>query len=229
MLVLGIETATPVCGVCLANDGALVAEYRAAIKNAHGRLLAGAIQMVLRDAGVAVHEIQGIAVSIGPGSFTGLRIGLAAAKGLALATAAPITAVDTLAALATQAPLQDGLIAPLIRSRGDEYYLALYRRQMGVDRIVAETEVVHWETISAHLPQDALIIGATIQHPLPPGFKAAPQAFAHLSAYGVAHLGWRQLLSGQVENGDTLEPRYWQDFEAGKPGKSILPVQPHAL
>ncbi len=103
MIVLGIETATQGCGAALTRDGQLICEYRSQLKNAHERVLAPAIEHLVQDANIQMAEIAGIAVSIGPGSFTGLRIGLATAKGIAYATERPIVAVPTLEALAHQA------------------------------------------------------------------------------------------------------------------------------
>lgn len=228
MLLLGIETATPVCGVALTDDDRLIIEYRAAIKNAHGRLLAGAVQTLLRDAGYTAGDLKGIAVSIGPGSFTGLRIGLAMAKGLSLATGAPIAAIDTLRALAAQAHVQQGLIAPLLRSRANEYYAAVYQRENGLDRLVKSTAVIQWQQIAEWIPPEALLAGQVHQQPLPSGYQMAPPPFTLLSAYTIARLGCEQIRAGQVANADLLEPSYVQDFEAGEPKPGILKAPPNA-
>ncbi|MBN2355030.1 tRNA (adenosine(37)-N6)-threonylcarbamoyltransferase complex dimerization subunit type 1 TsaB, partial [candidate division KSB1 bacterium] len=120
MIILGIETATQVCGVALARDGVLLCEYRSNMKNIHARVLTASIEKIWQDAQVEAGQLNGIAVSIGPGSFTGLRIGLSTAKGIAFAVGCPIMAVPTLQALAHQAPVTAGTICPILRSRPDQ-------------------------------------------------------------------------------------------------------------
>jgi tRNA threonylcarbamoyladenosine biosynthesis protein TsaB len=227
MYLLGIETATPVCGAALTREEALLLEYRSALKNAHGRLLAPAVTRILADAGLQFSDLGAIAVSIGPGSFTGLRIGLAFAKGIAIGRDLPIVAVPTLELLAAQAPLEHGLIAPMLRSRADEYYLGLYERDGTGDRLCAETRIVRWHELPAVVPPEALLIGNSPQHPLPQGYRSAPSAFAQLSGYTVARLGWHRLQEGQRDNPDLLEPLYLQEFVVGKPKKPVFDAGAH--
>ena len=82
MIVLGIESATALCGVALVASGAVQADTRIVQKNVHAEKLLTLVDEVLRKSGRTLHEVSGIAISIGPGSFTGLRIGLSVAKGL---------------------------------------------------------------------------------------------------------------------------------------------------
>ena len=100
MIVLGIETATAVCAVALVDDDVVRAERRYEIPQAHSEKLMECVDDCLKSAGLALSSIDGIAISIGPGSFTGLRIGLSVAKGLAFATDKPVVGVPTLEALA---------------------------------------------------------------------------------------------------------------------------------
>ena len=100
MTLLGIETATAVCGVALVRDGEVLAEKAVEERYAHAEKLFGFLDDVLESSGVPLRELHGIAVSIGPGSFTGLRIGLSVAKGLHVATGIPVIPVPTMEALA---------------------------------------------------------------------------------------------------------------------------------
>lgn len=221
MVVLGIETATQICGAALARDGQLLCEYRSQVKNAHERVLAPAIEQLLRDAHVQLADIDGIAISIGPGSFTGLRIGLATAKGIAYAIQRPIVAVPTLEALAQQAPTNEGLICPLIRSRAGEVYAALFRRKDGIDHLVHDVVVLSTTELVRFLPEKAMVIGQCEDLPieglLSVGCTQAAAPFGLLSAYTIAHLGTQRLLKGQTEKIETLEPFYRQEFIVGKP------------
>ena len=100
MYILAIDSATPVAGVALLRDESLIVETFANIGLTHSETLMPMVDRVLKDAGLPVGQLHAIAVTIGPGSFTGLRIGLAAAKGLALAADKPLIGISTLEALA---------------------------------------------------------------------------------------------------------------------------------
>ncbi|MGH7424383.1 MAG: tRNA (adenosine(37)-N6)-threonylcarbamoyltransferase complex dimerization subunit type 1 TsaB, partial [Candidatus Methylomirabilales bacterium] len=95
-MVLGIESASPQGGVALVGEEGVIAEYVLNVKATYAERLMPAIDRVLHDARMSIHEVEGLAVSIGPGSFTGLRIGLSTVKGLALATGKPVVGIPTL-------------------------------------------------------------------------------------------------------------------------------------
>lgn len=224
MVVLGIETSTPVCSVGLTNDGKLLAEYSLNIRNAHSRVLAGSVEKVLKDAGLKVADLDGIAVSIGPGSFTGLRIGLSLAKGLALNSEIKCAAVPTLGALASQAPVSNGLVYPFLKSRAKEYFLAGYERDSFSDKMIQEVIIKKADELESFLPKNAWLIGRREDLILPKPLEQvniAPSHTCQLSGFTIARLGTRQILAGQTEDFHTLEPTYYQDFIAGKP-KNLL-------
>lgn len=222
MNLLGIETATHSCGAALTHDEALVVEYRSALKNAHGRLLTIAVARLLADAGWQSRDLDAIAVSIGPGSFTGLRIGLALAKGLALAHDLPIIAVPTLEALASQAPAASGLIAPLLRARADEYYLAVIRRSEGGDEKTMPERVIRWHELQEQVPHDAMLISTAPLPPLPAGWQAAPLHFGLPSGWTIARLGYQRQRTGETTAAELLEPHYLQEFIVGKPKPPVI-------
>ncbi|TLN04343.1 tRNA (adenosine(37)-N6)-threonylcarbamoyltransferase complex dimerization subunit type 1 TsaB, partial [bacterium] len=126
MFVLGIETATQVAGVAVVNEDRLVAERFVHNRKTHSQNLLPMIQQVLEDTGISPRELGGIAVSGGPGSFTGLRIGMAAAKSMAQVLGIPVTAVPTLDALAWNVTGVEGLICPILDARKQEVYTCLY-------------------------------------------------------------------------------------------------------
>jgi tRNA threonylcarbamoyladenosine biosynthesis protein TsaB len=128
MRILGIDTATSCGGVGIIDDDAVVAEYAFHREETPSAQLIPAIQALLQEARIAIHEIDGIAVSMGPGSFTGLRVGLSAVKGFALAAERPVAGVPTLDALAAQLPSTPSLICPLVDARKGEVYTALYKQ-----------------------------------------------------------------------------------------------------
>lgn len=126
MYILAIDSATPVAGVALIKDKALLREEFINFKKTHSETLMPMVDQILRECEVAVQDLTAIAVTIGPGSFTGLRIGLAAAKGLSLAIGKPLVGISTLDVMAHNIVLSDSLICPLLDARKQEVYTAFY-------------------------------------------------------------------------------------------------------
>jgi len=125
--ILNIETATKNCSVSIAKDGAtMVCNEISEEGYSHAERLHLFIEKCLQDIGITYQDLSAVAVSQGPGSYTGLRIGVSAAKGLCYALSIPLIAVDTLQALAAQAKISDGLIIPMIDARRMEVYSAVF-------------------------------------------------------------------------------------------------------
>jgi tRNA threonylcarbamoyladenosine biosynthesis protein TsaB len=232
MTILGIETATAVCGVALLRDGAVLAEESIEERYAHAEKLFGFIDDVLERAGVKLDSLQGIAVSIGPGSFTGLRIGLSVVKGLHLATGIPVVAVPTLEALAWRA-------APEVRGTGIERILAV---------LDARREEVYWQLFDLTPEGPRALTDVSdgeirlLPGLVPPGRVAitgdaristgaalgidggdqaraflVPEPVAQCSAVAVAQRGAALLAAGAKEDVALLEPRYIKEFFLRKP------------
>lgn len=129
-LVLCIETATEVCSVALSKNGVVLALEEEEVTRDHAKLLTSMIQRVMAAAKIPLKQIQAIAVSAGPGSYTGLRVGVSTAKGLGLGLGVPLIAIDTLEALALAAIQQQGgvpaLYAAMIDARRMEVYLGVF-------------------------------------------------------------------------------------------------------
>ena len=125
--ILNIETATKNCSVSIAKNGeTIVCKEIAEEGYSHAEKLHVFIEEVLAEADVNVQDLVAIAVSQGPGSYTGLRIGVSAAKGLCYALSVPLIAVDTLQVLASQANVSSGLIIPMLDARRMEVYSAIF-------------------------------------------------------------------------------------------------------
>ena len=135
MNILAVDTATKTCSVAVVNEKTLISEYTVNHKDTHSKFVMGLIHEILGISHLAVKDLDGFAVTIGPGSFTGLRIGLSTVKGLALATGKPVVGVSSLAALAfpicipTSAPIngKNALICPMLDARRNEVYTGTYR------------------------------------------------------------------------------------------------------
>lgn len=125
MRILALDTATGNCSVAVLNDRSVVAEAAGGVRSQAIELIQ-TVAKVLSLAGLSLIEIDGFAVGCGPGSFTGLRIGLSTAKGLAVATAKPVVGVSDLEALALQAATSTGTICPLMDARKGEVYYSRY-------------------------------------------------------------------------------------------------------
>ncbi|MDI6032074.1 tRNA (adenosine(37)-N6)-threonylcarbamoyltransferase complex dimerization subunit type 1 TsaB [Flavobacterium sp. LB2P84] len=125
--ILNIETATKNCSVALAKGGkTIVCKEIAEEGYSHAERLHVFIEAIIKEAGITLNDLSAIAVSQGPGSYTGLRIGVSAAKGLCYALDIPLIAVDTLQALASQVTISSGLIIPMIDARRMEVYSAVF-------------------------------------------------------------------------------------------------------
>jgi tRNA threonylcarbamoyladenosine biosynthesis protein TsaB len=128
---LAVETSTLTGAVALLEGGGVVAEWRVSVSVTHGERLVSAIDGVLRAARRELADIDAFAVAVGPGSFTGLRIGLATVKGLAFATSKPAVGIPTLDALAWRLPYCAYPICPILDARKNEVYTGLYRTVAG--------------------------------------------------------------------------------------------------
>lgn len=132
MRVLAVDTATPHGSAALVAGGRLLAEIGVEAPAGHSARLLGWVETLLRARGLDIRDVEGFAVSAGPGSFTGIRIGLSAVKALSAASGRPVAPVSTLDALALKlASSGDGLVCPFLDAKKGEVYAALYRADGG--------------------------------------------------------------------------------------------------
>ena len=137
MYILNIETATKNCSVALAKEGKTIFSKEIAEQGySHAEKLHVFIETIIQEAGITFQDLKAIAVSQGPGSYTGLRIGVSAAKGLCYALQIPLIAVDTLTALAHQVKEKNGIIIPMIDARRMEVYSAIFNSELQMIREV---------------------------------------------------------------------------------------------
>ena len=135
--ILNIETATKNCSVSIAQNGkTIICNQIAEEGYSHAERLHVFIEESIAAAGITFKELVAVAVSQGPGSYTGLRIGVSAAKGLCYALEIPLIAVDTLQALAAQATIENGLIVPMLDARRMEVYSAIFSNKLEVKRAI---------------------------------------------------------------------------------------------
>jgi tRNA threonylcarbamoyl adenosine modification protein YeaZ len=219
LIVLGIETATAVCSVGLAENEKFVAEYRYLRASTHAELLPEAVVKITKDARISIQEIDGFAVSIGPGSFTGLRIGLGFAKGLALGQEKPLVAVPTMEALLQSVPRLVEWSCIMLTARKGEVYRGLYRRKNDSWMQVGKVDVLPQERILEGLPdEDTFFLGDGVwndRERIQTRKNAVflPWILSLPSGYGVAEKGVELLNKGIASDLDQLVPSYIKRFQ----------------
>ena len=183
------------------------------------------VERVLARAGVGLEDIQAVAVSIGPGSFTGLRIGLALAKGIAFAGRVPVVGVPTLEALAWVADATPGeLVCAALDARKREVYAALFvMGGAGPERRTPDLALAP-DALSGRLTSPCVLIGDAPEVYADvlqgPGRTVRPFASHHPRGGVVARLGWERLRAGDVPNVGELEPTYVRPPDAALPAGS---------
>lgn len=224
-MMLAIETATAVCAAAVVRNHMVIAEASLREKYIHAEKLMTQIDDVLRQSGVTVDHLDGIAVSIGPGSFTGLRIGLSVAKGLAFAGGKPLIPVSTLHALA-QRTIDEGIasegasILAALDARRDEVYCQWFKATAGNAMAVSgESDMSVSRVIEDGPEGDALVTGDAIAKLTQAmngkpviRWSPVPENVAQCSAGTIGKIG--EVLMAGSESADIrrLEPRYIKDF-----------------
>lgn len=217
MKILGIETATLAGGVALISDLGLIAEYRLHVEIRHSERLLVAIDHILTESQTGLSDLDAIAISIGPGSFTGLRVGLATAKGLVIGAEKPMVVVPTLEAMAAAFPYAKMPVAAFLHARRDEVFWALFdlgegfpRRllpdsaaspQEALDRIGDAGEVL-FVGDGAVKHRDLILKRRSVRAFFP------PRALQFPSAAAVAELGLVRFLKGETTPSAEAVPVY---------------------
>ena len=218
MKVLGIETATLMGGVALMAEAGLISEYRMGVAVRHSERLLPAIDHLLTQSHASLSQISAIAVSAGPGSYTGLRVGLAVAKGLAMGAHLPLVMVPTLEAHAAAFSQCQRLIAPMLDARRGQVYWALFDpRPEGLTRIYPDTVSTLQEAIAIirSFQRETLVTGDppdrdAIAAAIPASFPIRAAAFP--SAACVAERGLLRLQRGETIAPDAAVPTYLRPF-----------------
>ena len=169
MLILGLDTCLSSCSVAVLDGERVVASSREVMARGHQERLAPMARQVMAQAGLAFNRLDRIAVTVGPGSFTGLRVGIAFAKGLALALDKPAVGIGTLEALAAEAA---GLVFPAIDARRGQLYLQAFedgRPLMAPDALSAEVAAARLAELSQGRPFTLVGSGAALLADVAPG------------------------------------------------------------
>jgi len=224
LLILSIETATGCGSVALTrggvSNGRLLAEAVAQPERTHSRQLLGSVDWVMRAAGLNWPDVNGIAVSLGPGSFTGLRIGMAAAKGIALAADLPLIGVATLDGLALSCPVIDRPLWCLLDARKKEVYAACYRPgQGGWPEQVFPARAISPDLLVENISEPSILAGPGVDeyHELfarISDVQLVPAALSSPRAARVGFLAAELLDRGEILDQVTATPLYVRASEA---------------
>lgn len=219
MLTLALDTATGVCTVGLVQDGHVLAEYDISVGLTHSEGLMPQLDQMFSRTGIKKEEIDRIAVSIGPGSFTGLRIGLTAAEAMAYAWQCGICGVNTLQAMAYNIPVAGVVLAPVLDAQKGNYYTACYEWVNGELRVVQPVEMADRETLLRQLQccgKPVLLMGECeklLKEDLPDGISVAPEQVRLPRASSVA-LAAEKMETLTGEEIFALRPYYIRKSEA---------------
>ncbi|MCI0469504.1 MAG: tRNA (adenosine(37)-N6)-threonylcarbamoyltransferase complex dimerization subunit type 1 TsaB [Nitrospirae bacterium] len=221
MKLLAIETSTMFGGLAVLDSGNLIAESRLNVRTTHSERLLPEIRYIMSQSGLSITDIDVFAISIGPGSFTGLRVGLSAVKGLVYPTDAKLVSVPTLEAFAWNIPFSAYPVCPLLDARKKEVYAGLFRwSDNGFIRVINEQAVSIDNLISKikektiFIGEGAMIYRENIQKGLGEMAIFAPPQAMSPSPSNVAFLGMIKALRGDFDDPVTLAPYYIRKSEA---------------
>jgi tRNA threonylcarbamoyladenosine biosynthesis protein TsaB len=216
MNTLAIDTSTNSASVALLDDDTIVAEIYFNTQKRHEETLLDAINTLLSYGQVKPSEIGLFAVTVGPGSFTGLRVGLSTAKGLAFAAKKPIVAVSTLMALACNVPTGDNEVCPMLDAKGGQVYAAIYRiGSDGIPEMIGGERVATPEKLLDQINARTTFLGngSTLYADMINGMlseKAAfvPKSFNYIRAGVVGLIGLKKYFDDDITQTNVLVPVY---------------------
>jgi tRNA threonylcarbamoyladenosine biosynthesis protein TsaB len=226
--ILQIETATQVCAVAISIDGKTVAIKEEAAQNIHAAKLTLFIEEVMKSVGIGYHQLDAVAVSKGPGSYTGLRIGVSTAKGLCFALDKPLIGINTLEMMASGFLAENanygGLVCPMIDARRMEVFTAVYTNQL-----------VEFESVNAKIVDEKSFILELDQHFVTfigDGAAKCREVLAHQNAHfsttnynAAANMSTLAKLAfdqRKFEDVAYFEPFYLKDFVFTTPKNKML-------
>lgn len=218
MYILGIETSTPVCSVALVCDSQVIVECTLELGTHHSERLQPMIEWVLQEAGLAVQDLDGVGVAAGPGSFTGLRIGMGLAKGLCWSANLKLMLVSTLAGMALGAGVAGVPICPMLDARREEVYAGVYEIVDGLPVSHVPDRAGPVRTWLPDLPRPVLVVGAGARayRDLVVDYLGADVQFVlgRPTAGAIALLGQDQYDRGAIDDVNTAEPFYLRQTQA---------------
>ena len=221
MKILAVDTATKSCSVAIVDEESLLAEMTVINEQTHSKHLLEMIRLVVKHSGLNLSDLNGFAVTRGPGSFTGLRIGISSVKGLAAAQGKPIVGVSSLDALARQVSFSPYLINSLIDARRDEVYSSRYRYKDGNLIKEGKEQAVSPGDALDEINEPCIFVGSgavlyrkVIKDKLGE-YAYFAQAYENtIRASTVASLSMDRFEKGDTEDAETFVPNYIRKSDA---------------
>lgn len=227
-LILNIETSTNVCSVCLVRDGKIIANRQTNEDKSHASKLTVFIAELFRESNYSIQKIDAVGVSKGPGSYTGLRIGVSTAKGIAYALNKPLIAIETLQTMAWEVIQKqketDILFCPMLDARRMEVYSAIFNAQNKKIRKV-KAEIINENSFTEELKTHKIVFFGN-------GSNKCKKYITHTNAQfiddivplaeNMTMLSEQAFINRQFEDTAYFEPFYLKDFVATVPKKNIF-------
>lgn len=225
MIILSVDSSTPVAGVAIVDEEKIWAESFLNIGNTHSQQLLPLIKQTLDGAGLSLKDLGGIAVNIGPGSFTGLRIGMATAKSLAQVKGLKLIGIPTLDSLAFNLNgFSQGIICPILNAKKQEVYTALYQMKNAQLVRISDYYAISPEKLAVNLRERGLPVtflgdGVFEYKDMLTDFLGNQATWASQNnilprASSLAILGLEEFKKGREDSLFTLEPLYLRKSEA---------------
>ena len=230
MKILSVDTATKSCSVAVIDDKAVISEYTVNHQDTHSKFLMGMIHTILNICHLTAKDLDGFAVTIGPGSFTGLRIGLSAIKGLALATDKPVVGISTLEVLAYQIFGSDKLICPMMDARRNEVYTARYHFKNQKLESKQLPQAVSPDKAIENINEPSIFVGdgAALYQDLIKNTLGPMAVFTNFTQYyirasTVGQIAMHRFMSNDIDDVSLIEPFYIRQSDAEKNLKARPP------
>ena len=220
MKILALESSALTASVAVCDGEQLLGEYTLNNGNTHSETLLPMTESLLGSLGLSVSDIDLFAASIGPGSFTGIRIGVATLKGLAFGSQKPCVGVSTLEAMAYNLSVPNGLICPVMNARRKQVYTALFRNNGGsMERLMPDSaiSIAELDELLASYDEPVYLVGdgysvtvENLSHPI----GDTPQRLRWQSAASVAKAAWIAFQDGKTVSDGELKPVYLRPCQA---------------
>ncbi len=229
MRILAIDTACMTATCAVSENGALLAESALHGKRTHSQKLLPMVSAMLESLSLQPADMDAFAVSVGPGSFTGLRIGVVTVKGLAFATDRPCYGIPTLQALALTIPWFDGIVCPVLDARNQQAFCGFYERQVREAVSLGEDTALHVDALADRLAafnRNVLLVGDIAEKfqtlisarwhetGITQNIHAADPTLFGTRAAAVAILAGKRLEAGDSGDAATLMPEYLRQSQA---------------
>ncbi len=224
--IISIETSTKVCSVALHSSGELISFSQYFLEKSHSSILMPLIDETIRHSGIEISELDAVAISEGPGSYTGLRIGTSTAKGLCFGLDIPLIAINTLLSMAhgaCKSIINPDLLCPMLDARRMEVYCMIVDDQL---RIIQEIEptIIDENSYGNILDDHSILFFGNGSSKCKPFIKKSGATFMddiHPSAKEIGDLAWIKYEQNDFVDLVSFEPFYLKAFKPGKPKQLI--------